>query len=325
VLLADNIEGTLALLDFRAGSATPVGRQGEGPGEYGLPGPLFAGGGDTTYMLDLGNRRLLVISAGAISSTTISLNHPSQVPVFPRAVDRQGRIYFDLAGIQMAQLNDMVKTGRAPLLRWDVKAGRTDTLGYLAFPPAEPVGPGEVRVSIGGSQPFEARDQWAVLPDGRVGVARAAPYRAEWLGAAAPVLGPAVAYERIKIGTAEKNAWADQVAARGVQMTVVNGQRRTQRAPRPDINRQQWPETMPPFSGPNAVIASPTGQLWVLRSRPAHGDTQVYDVFDSQGRLARRVAVEGERFVLGFAPGVVFVARQDEDDLLWVERYRIPS
>jgi hypothetical protein len=262
VLVSDNLEGTVALWDFRAGTATPIGRQGGGPGEYGMPGPLFAGGGDTTYMLDMGNRRLLVITpAGGIAGATIALDHPSQIPVFPRAVDRQGRVYFDLAGIQMAQLNAVATSGRAPLLRWDLKAGRTDTVAYVAFPPAEPVGPGEVRMSLGGRLPFEARDQWSVLPDGRVGIARATPYRAEWQGAAAPAVGPTVEYQPVKVGTAEKNAWADQVAARGIQMTVENGQRRTQRAPRPDIDRQQWPETMPAFSGPNAVVASPAGDL----------------------------------------------------------------
>jgi hypothetical protein len=325
VLVSDNLEGAVALWDFRAGTATPIGRQGGGPGEYGMPGPLFAGGGDTTYMLDMGTRRLLVITpAGGIASATIALNHPSQIPVFPRAVDRQGRVYFDLAGIQMSQLNDMVKTGRAPLLRWNVKAGRTDTVAYVAFPPAEPVGPGEVRMSIGGREPFEARDQWSVLPDGRVGIARATPYRAEWQGTPAPVVGPAVEYQPVRIGTAEKNAWADQ-ATRGIQVVVENGQRRTQRAPRPDINRQQWPETMPAFSGPNAVLTAPTGELWVLRTHPANADTRVYDVFDAQGRLARRVSLEGERYVLGFGPGVVFVGREDDDDLVWVERYRMPA
>jgi hypothetical protein len=63
----------------------------------------------------------------------------------------------------------------------------------------------------------------------------------------------------------------------------------------------------------------------VLRTRPANTGTRVYDVFDAQGRLARRVTLEGERFVLGFGPGVVFVGREDEDDLVWVERYRIPT
>jgi hypothetical protein len=326
VLVADAIEGRLALFDFRSGTATPIGRQGQGPGEYGMPGALFAGGGDTTYMLDMATRRLLVITpADGISSRTVPLQHPSQVPVLPRAVDRQGRIYFDLAGIQMAALNDLVKTGRAPLLRWDQKAGRTDTVAYLSFPPAEPVGPGEVRMAIGGRQPYEPRDQWSVLADGRVGVARITPYRMEWHGGGAPVIGPAVEYQPVKIGTAEKNAWADQVAARGIQTTVENGRRRTQRAPRPNIDRQEWPESMPPFSGPGAVLAAPAGELWVLRSGPADADTRTYDVFDAQGRLARRVSLEGERFVLGFGPGVVFVAHEDEDDLVWVERYRIAT
>jgi hypothetical protein len=67
------------------------------------------------------------------------------------------------------------------------------------------------------------------------------------------------------------------------------------------------------------------GELWVLRTRPAHADTRVYDVFDAQGRLARRVTLEGERFILGFGPQVVFVGRVDDDDLVWVERYRMPA
>ena len=180
-------------------------------------------------------------------------------------------------------------------------------------------------MSIGGRTPYEPRDQWAVLPDGRLGVARVAPYRAEWVGGGAPVSGPAVAYQPVRIGSAEKNAWADQVAARGIQVVADDRGRRTQRAPRPDIDRQQWPEAMPPFSGPGAVLASPAGELWVLKTRPADAPGRTYDVFDARGRLTRRVTLEGERTILGFGPGVVFVSYENEDDLLWIERYRMPT
>jgi hypothetical protein len=91
------------------------------------------------------------------------------------------------------------------------------------------------------------------------------------------------------------------------------------------VNQLQWPETMPPFAGSAPVIAAPGGELWVSRSGPADARSQSYDVFDAQGRLARRVTLEGQRFVLGFGPGVVFVAHEDEDDLLWIERYRMPT
>lgn len=324
LLVADNIESTVSLLDFRTGQATAVGRQGEGPGEFGMPGALYAGAADTTYMMDMGNRRLLVITPdGTISSSTVPLFHQSGWPILPRGVDAKGRIYFDLGGIAMPGLNEMVTSGRAPLIRWDRAAGQMDTLAYVQFPPQPAAGPGQVRVSIGGGA-YQPRDDWAVQPDGRVGLARATAYHVEWYGTGAPVIGPHVDYTPVKIGSAEKNAWADQAAARGLAVEIVNGQRRTTRLPRPNVDQQQWPEVMPPFTGSRAVLAAPSGELWVRRAQPAGSKTTVYDVFDAAGRLARQASLDGDRTVLGFGPGAVYVARSDEDDLMWIERYRWP-
>jgi hypothetical protein len=321
VLVADQLEGAVSLLDFASGTVTPIGRQGDGPGEYGMPGPLFAAG-DTTYMLDMGNRRLLIITSdGKILSSTISLAHPAGLPVLPRGVDAQGRIYFDLAGIAMPGLEESAHTGRAPLIRWDRKANRYDTLATVQFPPMPPAGPGEVRISMGGGA-YQPRDDWSVLPDGRVGLARATEYRVEWLGAGAPVAGPMVAYDPVKVGDDEKNAWADQMASRGLMVEVENGRRRTRRPPRPDITRMTWPDVMPAFTGSRAVLAAPDGQLWIRRAQPAKSAGAVYDVFDVSGRRVRQVTLEGNRVVIGFGPGSVFVTRTDEDDLQWIERYR---
>lgn len=321
VLVADNMEQAVMMLDFAAGAMTEIGRPGDGPGEYGMPGPLFAAAADSTYMLDMGNRRLLVITpSGRITSNTIPLRHPSGIPIFPRGADVQGRVYFDLGGIAMPGLEEAARTGRAPLLRWDPGSERLDTLGSVGFPPMQPAGPGEVRVTIGAGA-YQPRDLWAVLPDGRVGIARAVEYRVEWLGGAAPVQGPVVPYTPVPVGDDEKNAWADQMATRGMMVEIENGRRRTRRPPRPDITRMTWPETMPAFTGSQAVLASPDGMLWVRRAQPEKARQVVYDVFDAQGRLTRQVTLEGRRAILGFAPGVVFVTRTDDDDLQWIERY----
>jgi len=320
VIVADQLEGAVTILDFRTGAMTPIGRRGEGPGEYGLPGPLFAAG-DTTFMLDMGNRRLLPITSdGRVLANTVPLNHPSGAPVLPRGVDARGRIYFDLAGIAMPGLEEAARTGRAPLIRWDRATNRFDTLATVQFPPMPPAGPGEVRISMGGGA-YQPRDDWSVLPDGRVGLARATEYRVEWLGGNAPVVGPVVKYDPVKVGDDEKNAWADQMATRGMIVEVENGQRRTRRPPRPDITRMTWPDVMPAFTGSRAVLAAPNGDLWVRRAQPAKARGSVYDVFDTQGRRTRQVAFEGDRVVLGFGPASVFVARTDEDDLQWIERY----
>lgn len=321
VIVADQLEGSVTLLDFRSGERIEIGRQGDGPGEYGMPGPLFAAG-DTTFMLDMGNRRLLVITPdGRILSATVPLGHPTGVPILPRGVDAQGRIYFDLAGIAMPGLEESARTGRAPLIRWDRTADRFDTLATVQFPPMPAAGPGEVRISMGGGA-YQPRDDWSVLPDGRVGLARAAEYHVEWLGGGTPVAGPPVTYDPVKVGDDEKNAWADQMASRGMIVEVENGRRRTRRPPRPDITRITWPEVMPAFTGTRAVLASPNGELWVRRAQPAGASGTLYDVFDGRGRLVRQVTLEGNRVVLGFGPGVVFVARADEDDLQWIEQFR---
>lgn len=321
VVVADQLESAINALDFRTGEMTPIGRQGDGPGEFGMPGPLFAAAGDTTYMLDMGNRRMLVLLPdGSISSSTVSLQHPSGVPVFPRGVDAQGRIYFDLGGIAMPGLEDLMRSGKAPILRWDPASDRVDTLGMVGVPPMDPVGPGEVRVSIGGGA-YQPRDTWAVLPDGRVGLARAVEYRVEWLGDRQPVVGPVVPYAPVKVGDAEKNAWADQMTSTGLMVEVENGRRRTRRPPRPDIDRMTWPETMPAFTGSRTVLAAPGGQLWVRRAQPAKATDVLYDVFDSQGRLTRQVVLTGRRAIIGFGPQSIFVSRTDEDDLQWIERY----
>jgi hypothetical protein len=321
VIVADQLEGAVTILDFSDGTMTPVGRQGDGPGEYGMPGPLFAAG-DTTFMLDMGNRRLLVITPdGRILAQTVPLSHPGGIPILPRGVDARGRVYFDLAGIAMPGLEESARTGRAPLMRWDRQANRFDTVATVQFPPMPAVGPGEVRISMGGGA-YQPRDDWSVLPDGRIGLARAVDYHVEWLGGGASAVGPLVKYDAVKVGDDEKNAWADQLASRGMIVEVENGRRRTRRPPRPDITRMTWPEVMPAFTGSRAVLAAPTGELWVRRAQPAKASGAVYDVFDAAGRRVRQVTLEGNRVVLGFGPGVVFVARTDEDDLQWIERYR---
>lgn len=325
VIVSDSREQAVRLLDWRSGTFREVGRQGDGPGEFGMPGRLFALRGDTTWMLDMPNRRMLVIlPEGRLSTTTIAVRPPGIQFTFPQAVDRAGRVYFDLSGVIAPGMEQYANSGAAPLLRWDPASDRVDTIAQVGFPPAktEPMRMGEVRVSFGGGrQPYQGRDSWAVTLDGKVGIARYQPYRVEWHGGAgAAVVGPTIPYTPVTIGRAEKEAWSDAMR-RGVMMIVQDGQRRTMRPPRPNIDEQEWPEVMPPFAA-GAAWATPDGELWVERSRPAADTRRRYDVFDAQGRLARTVELGDDRRIVGFGDGVVYVARQDEDDLLWLERYR---
>jgi len=323
-LVTDQVEQLIALGNFSTGSYDEVGRPGEGPGAFQMPGPLCALPGDTTLMMDgVGSRMDVITPDGHIADNTIPLRHPDGFPILPRAVDRQGRVYFDLAGFMMPGLEEMGAKGEAPLFRWDRNRNATDTLGYVRFPPMPPVGRGEMRVSIGGGA-YQGRDAWAVTPDGRVGIVRFSDYHVDWLQPGRPtVSGPPVPYRPVPIGRAEKEAWADLLATRGIMVSIENGRRRVGRPPRPDIDNMTFPDVMPPFPANNGVFASPDGSLWVERSRPASAKQRTYDVFDASGNRVRQVVFPENCRLLGFGDGVLFAIRTDNDDLEWVQRYRM--
>jgi hypothetical protein len=63
--------------------------------------------------------------------------------------------------------------------------------------------------------------------------------------------------------------------------------------------------------------------VWVLRTR-AHDDSiPVFDVFDGAGRVVDRVALPKRTRLVGFgAANAVYLARTDDDDLIWLQRVR---
>ena len=81
---------------------------------------------------------------------------------------------------------------------------------------------------------------------------------------------------------------------------------------------------MPPFTGRGAVLASPDGEAWVLRTRSAGDKVPTYDVFDRTGALVKKVMLNQSSRVVGFGKGTVYVARTDDDDLQYLERYKKP-
>ncbi|GIW52788.1 MAG: hypothetical protein KatS3mg081_2143 [Gemmatimonadales bacterium] len=328
VLVSDMLEVAVRLVDFARGTMADVGRQGSGPGEYGMPGALFAARGDTTYLLDMGNRRFLRLTAGGVVGEAVTMDRAARgLVLIPRAIDAGGRVYVDLSGLLMRGMENYAASGRAPLLRLDPHSGAGDTVAYLQFAPLVPrdaaMPPGEVRVTMGPSKPYEARDAWAVDSDGRVAVVRAEPYRVEWyLPDGTSVVGPAVRYQPVRIGRAEKEAWVERMG-QGIAVVVENGVRRTMRPPKPDIESLEWPEAMPPFDG--APVVAPWGEVWVRRSRPARERRAVYDVFDGRARLVRQVVFPDGRRLIGFGQRSVYAVHVDADDLQWLERYPRPE
>ncbi|MBP6444054.1 MAG: hypothetical protein KA267_08560, partial [Gemmatimonadales bacterium] len=96
----------------------------------------------------------------------------------------------------------------------------------------------------------------------------------------------------------------------------------SQGPPQREIPDEEFPAVMPPFSGQGAVLISPDGEIWVLRTRPASDKVPTYDIFNSAGQLTGKATLKPNSAVVGFGAGVVYVARQDpEDDLRYLEKY----
>ncbi len=335
VLVADPLGQALVALNLDASLADTLGRVGQGPQEYRQPDGLFPLPGDSTLLVDLGNGRLTVLgpdgSFGATAPIASGRPGPGEMMMIrlPQAVDGEGRVYFrSLGGLgQRGQLPT-----HAPVLRWDRTTGAVDTVGIVKLQDmtrSTSGGMGDQRVSIQ-QVPFSPSDGWAVSADGRVVFVRADSYRLEWVSSGGTVRqGPAVSYDPVSIGRAEKEEWFERSRQRGggiaVGVTVENGVmstsfRRGGASDEPDLDAYEWPGFKPPFE-PSSVRATPEGEVWVQRETRA-GEAPLFDIFSSNGQLTAQVTAPPGRRLVGFGKGVVYLVRTDEFDLQYLERYR---
>jgi hypothetical protein len=334
VIVTDVMDRTVQLMDLAAGTSTPIGREGQGPGEYGFPTDLLALPGDTTLLVDRVNRRFLTILPNGKTGESISFPvEAGRGLTDPRGVDRNGRIYF-----QGSPLGGTIAPGQptadsVPLLRWDRKRNAVDTVTYVKVPSLSmnvSGSAGAAQTVMFRAQPFSPQDDWSVAPDGRLGVARVSDYHIDWFSSARQrTSGPVNRVERVRVTDADKEALrkANERAPRVFMSdgggSGSGGARQSSTPPPPPsgMGEPEYPEFKPPFPG-RAVFSTPEGMLWVLRSRPANDPIPTFDVFDQRGALAGKVSLPKDRRLVGFGNGTVYLARTDSDDLQWLEKYR---
>ena len=338
IVVADQREKLLQIINIRTGAVVKVGREGQGPGEWGAPAGLFAAKGDTTLLWDQGNQRFLTINpdgtTGKAFAATITSGQMTMVTV-PRGVDRQGRVY--IPGSTFAAGpggGPPVSADSVAIMRLDPPTGKVDTLGFLKSPKAEvqTENRGDRRmVMMMAPNPMVPQATWTVTADGRVAILQPEPYHLEWLTESkTKTVGPTIRYNRLPVTDADKNA---ALPPNNCLTTITIGgpppggrgagvptERRM--APRDD-----WPAFKPPFVGGGRfstnVVAAPNGDVWVLRTRAANDEVPTYDIFDARGQVTGRMALpKGSRF-LAFGNGTIYLSRMDEDDLLYIQRYRL--
>jgi len=346
VIVSDIREKSVQLVDLKSGKTQKIGREGSGPGEYAMPARLLAFPGDTSVVYDPLNRRFLTIGPDGKPGAFVSYESDEPGPggravvrmsLGARYTDARGRLYSQAPNYSIGPDGTPASADSAPIVRFDRSTKQTDTLAWIAVPAARiqsSQGGTNVSVRVGGSNPFAAADDWAVTPDGRVAVLRSKDYHVDWYSPNGQrTSGPAIAYEKIKVTDEDKKQWRERQAsgagATGIVVTREIGPGGTtqsagvappnMRAPEPT----DWPEVKPAFTA-QAATPAPNGQLWVLRTRRANDKVPTYDVFDASGRVVNRVAVPPSTRVVGFGNGTVYLARSDEDDLQYLQRYRIP-
>ncbi len=334
VLVADGAGQVVALLDLASGTADTVGREGQGPREYRQPDGVFAMPGDSTLLVDLGNGRLTMLGPTLAFGRTepISLGEPRPGALsirLPQGTDTSGRLYYQAAGRTAPDGSVLDSAG---VLRWNPAAAREDTVAKVKLEEtsvSRSGGPTNQSVSMR-PKPLTGRDGWAVSSNGRIGLVRLVDYHVEWIEPDGRVVrGPAVPYQPVRVGSAEKEAYLEQMGRSGLMIGVTNqnGQITTQmrrgggRPPGMNANDLEWPEVMPPFQ-PSGVFAAPWGELWVERAMPADRPI-TYDVFDRNARLVKQVTLPEGRRLLGFGDGVVYAVSVDDLDLNYLERYRV--
>ena len=343
VVVIDPRDKIVQVVDLATGAATKVGREGSGPGEYAFPMRLVPLPGDSSAVYDMLNSRLLVVLPSGKAGPFITVESDGAGAAggprggmmrvggaATRYADARGRLYWTGQPITMPEPGGgpPKMADSVPVLRYDRATKRIDTVAFTRVAKNNAQvsgGSGNVRMMIGMANPFAPRDEWAVAPDGRVAVLRSPEYRVDWYGPNGKTSGAPIAYEKLPVTEAHKAEWREsrkQMTA--VMVTVDNGQRSVRTGP-PDLkipDPGNWPEAMPPFLD-NAVQVAPNGMVWVARTGEA-GAPARYDVIDGAGKVVMRVALPARVRLVGLGAGTAYAVRTDEDDLQYLQRYRVP-
>ncbi len=336
LLLVDSHDLTVQLVDFATATNTKVGRNGQGPGEYQWPSRIFALPADSSAVWDAAGGRLHLYGpdgkAGGDFDPRLSNEGNAATRAGVTAMDTLGRMFGQSQPVRVAADGSMSLIDSAAIQRWSRARPRRDTVGYMLVPkdPTRQIAPGGFVIGrpMADPPPYPSMDQWLVAPDGRIGVLRADPYRVDYFDANGMLReSPPIPFERVRVTEEHKKLWRAE-RSKPVMAMVYNrsGPASFRLMPaRPVKDPSSWPEYLPAYVNafqPPATFAS-DGTVWVKRTTPADSPPR-YDVVDGRGRLVEQVVLPKSTRLVGFGAGTVYLARVDDDDLQYLQRYRLP-
>lgn len=340
LLVIDGVEMQLALADFAKGTQTAVGRQGSGPGEYRAPGGLIRMPGDTIWVVDAAQQRLVAFTADLKPGPTIPLQVLDQQTMStitaPFLGDRSGRLYASAMSLQMGRSGAAGVQMRLPdsvsVVRLDLRDQKTKTeLAKVRFPTSgqpemKQLSQTQIKMSL--QYPgLVASDPWTVFPDGRLAIVRGNAYTVEFIAADGKRSAPVrVAYDAIPVTDADKKAEMDEA-----QRLMKEQMKAAQKMMPPNVQFEfellppaTWPSHYPPVAA-LGLLTAPDGRLWVKRATPFRAGREQWDVLDQAGKLVARWRLPAKTTLIAVGQGAVYTVRTDEDDLRYVQRVEVPS
>jgi hypothetical protein len=333
VIVLDRGDGRLVRLTQDLGAATPIGRRGNGPGEYATPQRLIALAGDSSAVYDWSNSRFLIILPDgqpggffdAQSNRGCSSRARANLSLFV-AADGQGHFYAEGQPIVVSADGIVRASDSAAIERTAPNCGR-DT---VAFVPNR-WGREQTRISggfaVGPSTVIPL--QGAVFADGVLAIVRPEPYSVDFVYLNGNRRsGESISYRRIPVTANLKQLWREERGRPSATITISrspdkgSSESSVSMKSRPVREPSTWPRHLPPFLE-DAVIASPDGHVWIRRALRSE-DPPTYDVVDRFGRVVQQVVLRPRSRIVGFGPSSVYVVRRDQDDLEYLERYVFP-
>ena len=335
LIIADARDQRIHLVDLERGTAQSLSKEGNGPREFIAPLRAYGISMDSTLIFDSGNARYLVLDPTGRAITTwrpsvARAERGSMNFLTPaRGSDSQGRLYVE-APPPPAGDGTFSTADTAPIIRIDRRTNRSDTLAWVrVLGLKSTVRDGQVTAVSGGGNPLTPRDEWAVFPDGRIAIARHAPYRIDFVSPDGQLRrGAPIAFTPQPITQADKDEEEERRRRilRDQQNTTVRLPGGGTLTPNRAIAQPplaNFPATKPPFrAGFTSVIARPSGELWVRRLEPAGARRTLYDVIDASGAVIRQIQIEEGTVLVGFGAKAIYTVRADEDGLLSLSRHR---
>jgi hypothetical protein len=277
------LDVTVGIVEPGAGRAAPLG--GDGTTEIRNPADVFRAG-DTLHVSDWGLRRTTLWTLDGRLVRALSAGGPRGT--LPRARDAGGRFYVELP--PRPGPDGSGNRDSAAVLRSSPDLSTFDTVARLA-----PLDMAEVLGESG--RRFERRalsgeDRWGVLPDGSIWVARVYENRVDW--------------------RSPDGEWIEgrSLPDRVLEVTRYDRELFYRRFPpelRTTAEQLPFAAVKPPFE---SGFTTPTGEVWLEKSRAPADSSRRYHVVDREGKLLREVRVPGNGRIVAVSADAALVAER---------------